>query len=191
MATAQALADAMASGKVRYAAIDADMFKNPETGEITGPVSPYIDLEKKYRGRMELLPHAAADTEHISRGEGAKQAARGITACCAERHGHTERINFCAESARLTPIYDECERARPAGADKTIGLFVQHAIACSFAVILNEDDEWFIRRPRLGYEQVSHCTMVSRIRAQAINRFSREGDQPTGAQNIGRNSDIV
>jgi len=71
---AQALDDAMASGKVRYAAIDADMFKNPETGEITGPVAPYIDLEKKYRGRMELLPHAAADTEHISRVEGAKQA---------------------------------------------------------------------------------------------------------------------
>ena len=71
---AQALDDALASGKVRYAAIDADMFKNPETGEITGPVAPYIDLEKKYRGRMELLPHVAADTEHSSRVEGAKQA---------------------------------------------------------------------------------------------------------------------
>ena len=71
---AQALDDALASGKVRYAAIDADMFKNPETREITGPVAPYIDLEKKYRGRMELLPHAAADTEHSSRVEGAKQA---------------------------------------------------------------------------------------------------------------------
>ena len=71
---AQALDNALASGKVRYAAIDADMFKNPETGEISGPVAPYLGLEKKHRGRMELLPHAAADTEHLSRVEGAKQA---------------------------------------------------------------------------------------------------------------------
>jgi phosphoglycerate dehydrogenase-like enzyme len=71
---AQALDNALASGKVRYAAIDADMFKNPETGEISGPAAPYLGLEKKHRGRMELLPHAAADTEHLSRVEGAKQA---------------------------------------------------------------------------------------------------------------------
>ena len=64
----------LASGKVRYAAIDADMFKHPETGAITGPIAPYLDLEKKYRGRMELLPHATTDTEHSSRVEGAKQA---------------------------------------------------------------------------------------------------------------------
>ena len=70
---AQALDDALASGKVRYAAIDADMFKHPETGAITGPIAPYLDLEKKYRGRMELLPHATTDTEHSSRVEGAKQ----------------------------------------------------------------------------------------------------------------------
>jgi hypothetical protein len=31
-------------------------------------------LAKKYKGRLELLPHAAADTEHVSRVEGAKQA---------------------------------------------------------------------------------------------------------------------
>ena len=65
---------ALTSGKVRYAAIDADIFKNPENGDITGPMAPYIELEKKHSGKMELLPHAAADTEHISRVEGAKQA---------------------------------------------------------------------------------------------------------------------
>ena len=37
-------------------------------------MKPYIELEKKHSGKMELLPHAAADTEHISRVEGAKQA---------------------------------------------------------------------------------------------------------------------
>ena len=69
-----ALDKALASGKIRYAAIDADIFKNPSTGEITGPMAPYLDLEKKHSGKMELLPHAAADTEHVSRVEGAKQA---------------------------------------------------------------------------------------------------------------------
>ena len=71
---AQALDKALSNGKVRYAAIDADIFKNPESGEITGPMAPYLDLEKKHSGKLELLPHAAADTEHVSRVEGAKQA---------------------------------------------------------------------------------------------------------------------
>jgi hypothetical protein len=64
----------MASGKIRYAAIDADIFVNAETGAITGPMAPYLPLVDKYPGRLELLPHAAADTEHVSRVEGAKQA---------------------------------------------------------------------------------------------------------------------
>ena len=71
---AEALDKVLSSGKVRYAAIDADIFKNPDSGEITGPMAPYLDLEKKHSGKLELLPHAAADTEHISRVEGAKQA---------------------------------------------------------------------------------------------------------------------
>ena len=71
---AAALDQAMASGKVRYAAIDADLFVNAETGAATGPMAPYLPLAEKYPGRLELLPHAAADTEHVSRVEGAKQA---------------------------------------------------------------------------------------------------------------------
>ena len=70
----QALDKALTNGKIRYAAIDADIFKNPSTGEITGPMAPYLDLEEKHSGKLELLPHAAADTEHVSRVEGAKQA---------------------------------------------------------------------------------------------------------------------
>ena len=35
---------------------------------------PYREMEVRHRGKMELLPHAAADTEHLSRVEGAKQA---------------------------------------------------------------------------------------------------------------------
>ncbi len=62
------------TGKVRYAAIDADIFKSAETGKITGPMVPYLEIEAKHRGKLELLPHAAADTEHVSRVEGARQA---------------------------------------------------------------------------------------------------------------------
>ena len=69
-----ALEKALESGKVRFASIDADIFKDEETGELSGPLKPYLNLEKKFKGRLELLPHAAADTEHISRVEGAKQA---------------------------------------------------------------------------------------------------------------------
>jgi lactate dehydrogenase-like 2-hydroxyacid dehydrogenase/phosphoserine aminotransferase len=71
---AAALDAAMASGKVRYAAIDADLFVNAETGAASGPMVPYLPLADKHPGRIELLPHAAADTEHVSRVEGAKQA---------------------------------------------------------------------------------------------------------------------
>ena len=71
---AAALGDALASGKVRYAAIDADLFVNADNGETSGPMVPYLPLAKKFPGRLELLPHAAADTEHVSRVEGAKQA---------------------------------------------------------------------------------------------------------------------
>ena len=71
---AAALDAALASGKVRHAAIDADIFVNTETGAVSGPMAPYLALDAKYPGRVELLPHAAADTEHVSRVEGAKQA---------------------------------------------------------------------------------------------------------------------
>ena len=78
---AAALDAALASGKIRYAGIDADLFKNAETGELSGPMVPYLALQKKHAGKLELLPHAAADTEHVSRVEGAKQAVDQIMDC--------------------------------------------------------------------------------------------------------------
>ena len=78
---ADALDAALASGKVRYAAIDADLFKDADSGELSGPMVPYLALQKKHAGKLELLPHAAADTEHVSRVEGAKQAVDQITQC--------------------------------------------------------------------------------------------------------------
>ena len=35
---------------------------------------PYIELAKRYPGKLELLPHGASDTDHPSRVAGAKQA---------------------------------------------------------------------------------------------------------------------
>jgi lactate dehydrogenase-like 2-hydroxyacid dehydrogenase/phosphoserine aminotransferase len=69
-----ALDAALTSGQIRYAAIDADLFKDPNSGELSGPMVPYRNIFDKHVGKMELLPHAAADTEHVSRVEGAKQA---------------------------------------------------------------------------------------------------------------------
>lgn len=71
---ADALDRALSSGKIRYAAIDADLFTHAETGATSGPMVPYLPLAEKHPGKLELLPHAAADTEHQSRVEGAKQA---------------------------------------------------------------------------------------------------------------------
>lgn len=69
-----ALDAALSSGKVAHAAIDADLFKDAASGKLSGPMLPYLPLEERHRGRLELLPHAAADTDHPSRVTGAKQA---------------------------------------------------------------------------------------------------------------------
>jgi lactate dehydrogenase-like 2-hydroxyacid dehydrogenase len=69
-----ALGDALDTGQVRYAAIDADLFRDASTGRLSGPMLPYLDLVERHGDRLELLPHAAADTDHPSRVAGAKQA---------------------------------------------------------------------------------------------------------------------
>jgi lactate dehydrogenase-like 2-hydroxyacid dehydrogenase/phosphoserine aminotransferase len=82
----KALDKALKSGRVRHAAIDADLFRRG--GKPTGPLAPYLPLAKKYPGRLELLPHAAADTEHVSRVEGAKQAVNQIFDVIQHRRVH-------------------------------------------------------------------------------------------------------
>ncbi|RFB79988.1 NAD(P)-dependent oxidoreductase [Methylovirgula sp. 4M-Z18] len=69
-----ALDAALMSGKIRHAAIDADLFTHPETGAASGPMATYLPLLERHATKLELLPHAAADTDHPSRVEGAKQA---------------------------------------------------------------------------------------------------------------------
>ena len=67
-----ALDRALGAGKVRHAAIDADIFQSADG--VTGPMKPYLALVPKHAGKLELLPHAAADTDHPTRVAGAKQA---------------------------------------------------------------------------------------------------------------------
>lgn len=71
---AGALDRALASGQVRHAAIDADLFKDASSGTLSGPMLPYLTLAARHPGKLELLPHAAADTDHPSRVAGACQA---------------------------------------------------------------------------------------------------------------------
>ncbi|MGX5666577.1 NAD(P)-dependent oxidoreductase [Rhizobium daejeonense] len=80
-----ALGRALASGKVRHAAIDADLFRDLETGALSGPMLPYLALVETHGDRLELLPHAAADTDHPSRVAGAKQAVDQIFAAIVEK----------------------------------------------------------------------------------------------------------
>lgn len=75
-----ALERALENSQVGHAAIDADIFKDVATGALSGPMVPYIPLAKRFPGKLELLPHAAADTDHPSRVEGAKQAVDQIFA---------------------------------------------------------------------------------------------------------------
>ena len=75
-----ALDAALSSGQIGYAAIDADIFISAD-GALLGPLVSYLPLAKKYPGRIELLPHAAADTDHPSRVAGAKQAVDQIIDC--------------------------------------------------------------------------------------------------------------
>lgn len=71
---APALDRALASGQVRHAAIDADLFKSATSGVLSGPMLPYLKLAERHPAKLELLPHAAADTDHPSRVAGACQA---------------------------------------------------------------------------------------------------------------------
>jgi lactate dehydrogenase-like 2-hydroxyacid dehydrogenase len=81
----EALAEALQSGRVRHAAVDADLFKNLSTGALSGPMASYLILVERFADKLELLPHAAADTDHPSRVAGAKQAVDQIIDVIANR----------------------------------------------------------------------------------------------------------
>lgn len=80
-----ALGDALDAGRVRHAAIDADLFRDASTGSLSGPMLPYLALVEKHGGKLELLPHAAADTDHPSRVAGARQAVDQIFGVIRQR----------------------------------------------------------------------------------------------------------
>ncbi len=67
------LAWALKKEIIGFCAIDADIFLD-DKGVAFGPLAPFVELAKAYPGRLRLLPHVAADTEHHSRVEGAMAA---------------------------------------------------------------------------------------------------------------------
>lgn len=69
-----ALGNALETGRVRHAAVDADLFMDLSTGSLSGPMLPLSRSGREAWRQLELLPHAAADTDHPSRVAGAKQA---------------------------------------------------------------------------------------------------------------------
>lgn len=69
-----ALDRAMTCGHIRHAFVDADIFVDEATGEVSGPLKPYLEPARRLEGRLRLLPHVAADTDHPSRVTGAKRA---------------------------------------------------------------------------------------------------------------------
>ncbi|MCP3673011.1 MAG: hypothetical protein GY829_00875 [Gammaproteobacteria bacterium] len=74
-----ALDQALGNGQISHVAIDADLFivnesDDKQDRQLSGPMLPYREMETRHQGKLSLLPHAAADTEHWSRVEGAIQA---------------------------------------------------------------------------------------------------------------------
>ena len=80
-----ALAAALSSGRVSHAAIDADLFRAPSSGALSGPMVPYLSLVPEHGARLSLLPHAAADTDHPTRVVGAIQAVDQILNAIGQR----------------------------------------------------------------------------------------------------------
>ncbi|MCZ4351699.1 NAD(P)-dependent oxidoreductase [Roseovarius aestuarii] len=80
-----ALAHALSSGQIAQAIIDADVFVAEVTGEISGPMAPYLPLLDMFADKLCLLPHAAADTDHPTRVAGAKQAVDQILSVIRNR----------------------------------------------------------------------------------------------------------
>ncbi|MAY61886.1 MAG: phosphoglycerate dehydrogenase [Rhizobiales bacterium] len=147
-----ALGQAMRSGKVGHAAIDADLFKDASDGALSGPMLPYLDLVGEFGDRLELLPHAAADTDHPTRVAGARQAVDQIRAAILDKRvingkgklptGYTSGGGVLpkgiggVDSPRLANLLEQHEQAQQAAKDAaTIAAFFEKAAG------LNEPSE--------------------------------------------------
>lgn len=122
---ANALRVAMACGQVRFAAIDADIFVGADSA-ISGPLKPYLPLAKEFGSRILLLPHAAADTCHTSRVEGAKQA--------------VDQIIDCLKNQRVTNLKGDLPPGYHAAGTKTV-LGIGKVSEGTLLAALDEADE--------------------------------------------------
>jgi len=106
----EALREALTHGKVRFVCVDADVFLD-EAGCPVGPLAPYVALARDWPDAFELMPHAAADTEHCSRVAGAKQAVDQI----ANAIRHRQVVNLIGD---LPPGYQDLGTVSVAGVGK-------------------------------------------------------------------------
>lgn len=70
--------------KVGHAVIDADIFVD-EQGNNCGPLQAYRGLCDDFAQKLTLLPHVAADIDHLSRVAGAKQAIKQLITAISEK----------------------------------------------------------------------------------------------------------
>ena len=72
-----ALQESLTEQKVSQVVVDADIFVDGQgdcQGNCSGPLQPYRQLADEFGDKLLLLPHVAADIDHLSRVSGAKQA---------------------------------------------------------------------------------------------------------------------
>lgn len=72
-----ALKAALGCKKVDQVVVDADIFVDAQ-GQCTGPLQDYRHLCDEFADNLTLLPHVAADIDHLSRVAGAKQAIKQL-----------------------------------------------------------------------------------------------------------------
>jgi len=82
-----ALDAALTSGRIGFAAIDADVFLD-DLGRPSGPLVPYLQLAARHPDRVLLLPHAAADTDHPTRVAGAMLAVDMVISLLTQGRAH-------------------------------------------------------------------------------------------------------
>ena len=167
---ADALHAAMESGRVRYAAIDADLFV-AEDGSLSGPMVPYRPLVDAYPGRLELLPHAAADTEHTSRVEGAKQAVDQILSAIRDRvviNGKGETPNcYISAGAQTVPGVGASSAAAIARVDAGAMRDLAEELAAVWGAIHSTQDPE--RRAELIEQHGKSLTLASNKLSRALD----------------------
>ena len=111
------------------------------------------------------------------------------------RHAHRQRIQP-RPGQQINPAFysarqHQCQRAGPEGSGQGARAVIgDHLGKCAFG-IRKVADQRVEMRPSLGFKHGSHRSATARIRAQAIDRLGREGDEFARAQQPRRFRDLI